>query len=46
MFVISGVTGRTGAAAASGLLEAGHNVRVLVRTAEAAGRWKAAAPRR
>ena len=41
MFVISGVTGRTGAAAASGLLEAGHNVRVLVRTAEAAGRWKA-----
>ena len=40
MFVISGVTGRTGAVAASGLLEAGHDVRVIVRTAEAAGQWK------
>ena len=39
MFVISGATGRTGAAAASGLLEAGHNVRVLVRTDDSARLW-------
>ena len=39
MFVISGATGRTGAAAASGLLEAGHDVRVLVRTDDSARLW-------
>lgn len=39
MFVISGATGRTGADTASGLLEAGHDVRVLVRTDDSARLW-------
>jgi uncharacterized protein YbjT (DUF2867 family) len=41
MFVISGATGRVGSAVATGLLEAGHPVRALVRRAAAAAGWQA-----
>lgn len=39
MFVIAGGSGRVGSAAASALIEAGHDVRVLVRREEAAQSW-------
>jgi uncharacterized protein YbjT (DUF2867 family) len=40
MYVISGATGRVGSAAANALLDAGAPVRVLVRGADAAERWR------
>lgn len=40
MFAIAGVSGNTGAAAASALLAAGERVRVIVRRAEAGDAWR------
>ncbi|NVK17468.1 MAG: NmrA family NAD(P)-binding protein [Methylocystaceae bacterium] len=40
MFVISGVTGNTGSVAAQTLLDAGKDVRVIVRSAEKGQVWK------
>lgn len=40
MFVIAGGSGRVGSAAALALIEAGHDVRVLVRRKEAAELWR------
>ncbi|HEY8564695.1 MAG TPA: NmrA family NAD(P)-binding protein [Beijerinckiaceae bacterium] len=39
MFVVTGITGNTGAAAADALLHAGHRVRALVRDPAKAGSW-------
>lgn len=39
MFVIAGGSGRVGSAAASALIEGGHEVRILVRRQEAAESW-------
>lgn len=39
MFVISGISGNTGSAAASALLEAGHPVRAIVRSVGRASEW-------
>lgn len=39
MFVVTGATGRTGAGVASQLLKLGHDVRVVVRSKEAAALW-------
>lgn len=41
MFLVTGLTGQTGAAAAQTLLDAGHAVRALVRTPEKARAWAA-----
>ncbi len=41
MFVIAGITGNTGAAAADALLASGHKVRALVRDRSRAGAWAA-----
>lgn len=41
MFVVAGVSGNTGSVVASTLLEAGREVRVLVRSAEKGARWAA-----
>ncbi len=41
MFVIAGVTGKTGGAAASALIEQNKKVRVLVRNAEQGAAWRA-----
>jgi uncharacterized protein YbjT (DUF2867 family) len=40
MFAVAGVTGQTGAAVASELLERGQQVRVLVRSAEKGAAWR------
>ena len=40
MYVIAGVTGRTGGAAAEQLLSAGKKVRVIVRDAARVGAWQ------
>jgi uncharacterized protein YbjT (DUF2867 family) len=40
MYVIAGVTGHTGAAAAEALVSRGHEVRAVVRNAEKAEPWK------
>lgn len=39
MFVVTGVTGRTGAVAAQALIDAGVAVRVVVRDRAKAARW-------
>ncbi len=41
MFVVAGITGQTGAAAAAALLEGGHAVRALVRQPAKAASWAA-----
>ncbi|MGJ3265054.1 MAG: NmrA family NAD(P)-binding protein [Salinarimonas sp.] len=41
MFLVTGLTGNTGAAVARTLLEAGHGVRALVRAPEKARAWEA-----
>lgn len=41
MFLVTGITGQTGAAAARTLLDAGHAVRALVRSPEKARAWAA-----
>jgi len=41
MFVIAGITGQTGGAAATALLEAGHRVRAIVRDRSRAAAWAA-----
>lgn len=40
MFAITGVTGQVGGAAASALLEAGHNVRAVLRDTTKAAQWE------
>lgn len=40
MYAVAGVTGKTGAAVAGALLEAGAGVRVVVRRADAGGAWR------
>lgn len=39
MYVVTGVTGRTGAVAAQALLDAGESVRVVIRDKTQGGRW-------
>jgi uncharacterized protein YbjT (DUF2867 family) len=41
MYAVLGITGQTGAAAATALLETGHPVRALVRSPEKAASWRA-----
>jgi uncharacterized protein YbjT (DUF2867 family) len=41
MFVVAGATGKTGSAVANALLQRGEQVRVLVRSAQAAASWRA-----